>query len=183
MDDDTGWTDVFLSVWTPRVCRAVADRIDRATVGHRGWLVRVLADPEGCRAGWTETVHALVLAAIRDETGADLDTMGSQAAWEAYDQVFEALRSRWADGGSLATIPLGAEPQVARLIVGLPAEAAASLAADVTGERPDPLWLRGRLRIDLEGLRAYRRIDGGALPRDVARALDAIERAATATGG
>jgi hypothetical protein len=177
VDDETGWNDVLLAMWTDAVRDAVVARIERATVGRRGWLVRVFADPEGCRPDFTETVHALVVAAIHDETGADLDALGSQAAWESYEQVWEALRRRWADGGPLARVRIGAEPEVARAIGALPAEAAAHLAADVTGPRPDPLWVGGRLRVDLDGLAAYRRLDGGQVPHDVAAAFALVERA------
>lgn len=175
MDDDTGWTTWLLAVWSPELRDAVVDRIEEASVGHRGWMVRALLDPERARPGWTETLHALVLAAIRDETGADLEVMGSQAAWEAYEQVWDRLVARWGDGGGLAVVPLGAEPEVVEALVGLPGEAAAALGADVTGPRPQPLWLAGRLRVDLEGLAAYRRLDGGLLPREVAARLAAIE--------
>lgn len=176
MDDETGWNEVLLDMWSEQVRDAVVTRIERATVGRRGWLVRVFADPEGCRPAYTETVHALIVAAIRDETGADLDALGSQAAWESYEQVWEALRHRWADGGTLGVVRLGSEPVVARAIAGLPIEAAAHLAAEVGGAVPDPLWLGGRLRVDLEGLAAYRRLDGGRLPHEVARALAEIAR-------
>jgi hypothetical protein len=176
VDDETGWNDVLLDMWTDQVRDAVVARIERATVGRRGWLVRVFADPDGCRPEYTETVHALVVAAIRDETGADLDALGSQAAWESYEQVWDALRSRWADGGTLGVVRIGAEPAVARAIAGLPIEAAAHLAADVGGTVPDPLWLGGRLRVDLEGLAAYRRLDGGRMPHAVAAAMTEIAR-------
>jgi hypothetical protein len=177
VDDETGWNDVLLDMWSEQVRDAVVARIERVTVGRRGWLVRALADPDGCRPEYTETVHALVVAAIRDETGADLDALGSQAAWESYEQVWDTLRDRWADGGTLGVARLGSEPAVARAIAGLPEEAAAHLAADVTGAVPDPLWLSGRLRVDLEGLAAYRRLDGGRLPREIAATLTEIERA------
>jgi hypothetical protein len=176
VDDETGWNDVLLGMWTERVRDAVVARIERATVGRRGWLVRALADPDGCRPEYTETVHALVVAAIRDETGADLDALGSQAAWESYEQVWEALRERWSDGGTLGVVRLGSEPAIARAIAGLPEEAAAHLAADVSGPVPDPLWLGGRLRVDLDGLAAYRRLDAGRLPHEVASSLGEIER-------
>jgi hypothetical protein len=178
VDDETGWNDVLLGLWSEAVRDAVVARIERATVGRRGWLVRVFADPDGCRPDFTETVHALVLAAIRDETGADLDALGSQAAWESYEQVWDALAARWRDGGPLAVVRLGAEPEVARAIAGLPPEAAAHLAADVSGPDPDPLWVAGRLRVDLDGLAAYRRLDGGRLPHAIDAALRTVERAA-----
>ena len=174
MDDSSGWNEVLVGVWADPVCDAVVARIEAATVGRRGWLVRVLVDPDAARADWTETVHALVLAAIRDETGADLDELGSQSAWDCYEQVWERLRRAWGDGGRLAKVRLGAEPEVSRLVTGLPAEAAAYAGADVTRDVPDPLWLVGRMRIDDEGLRAYLALDGGRAPADVHTAVTTI---------
>ena len=174
MDDSSGWNEVLLGVWHGGVRDAVVARIEAATVGRRGWLVRVFAHPDVVRADWTETVHALVLAAIRDETGADLDELGSQAAWDCYEQVWERLRARWGDGGELARVPLGSEPDVSRLVIGLPPEAAACAGADITGEVPDPLWLAGRLRIDADGLRVYLALDGGRAPAPVYTAVTRI---------
>lgn len=174
MDDESGWNDILLEVWSERLRDTVIARIERMTVGRRGWLVRVFSDPDGCRADWTETVHALVLAAIRDETGADLDDLGSQAAWECYEQVWDLLAARWADGGTLAVVPLGNEPEVSRLLQQLPAEAAAHAGADVTSPQPDPLWVAGRLRVDVDGLRAYLALDGGRVPRPTHAAIATI---------
>jgi hypothetical protein len=175
VDDESGWNAILLEVWSEQVRDAVVSRIERATVGRRGWLVRVLLDPEGVRQeGWTETAHALVLAAIRDETGADLEALGSQAAWECYEQVWDALTARFAGGGPFATVPMRDEPTVSRLLTDLPVEAAAYAGADVTGERPDPLWLAGRLRVDAEGLRAYLALDGGRAPAAVHAAVTNI---------
>ena len=174
MDDSSGWNEVLLGVWHQGVRDAVVARIEAATIGRRGWLVRVFATPDAARADWTETVHAVVLAAIRDETGADLDELGSQAAWECYEQVWECLRERWGDGGDLATVRLGAEPEVTRLMSSLPAEAAACAGADVTTATPDPLWLRGRLRVDAQGLGAYLILEGGTAPRSVHAAVTTI---------
>lgn len=167
MDDDSGWNDVLLDLWGQPVRDAVVSHIEASTVGRRGWLVRALADPDGSPPEWTETVHALVLAAIQDETGADLDQLGSQAAWDCYEQVWDALVRRWADGGDLEVAPIGTEPEVSRLIQALPAEAAAHAGADVTGVPPDPLWLGGRLRVDGVGLERYLALDAGRVPQEV----------------
>lgn len=175
MDDDgSGWNELLLELWTAPVRAAVVHRIEAATVGRRGWLVRVLIEPETSPAGWTETVHALILAAIRDETGADLDGLGSQAAWECYEQVWNELAERWRDGGQLATVPLGAEPEVVRLLRSLPVEAAAHAGADVTREAPDPLWIAGRLRVDVDGLLAYLELDGGRVPHPVRTTIEQV---------
>jgi len=175
VDDESGWNDLLLELWTDEVRDAVVRRIEDAMVGRRGWLVRVFAAPERVRAELTETVHAVVLAAIRDETGADLDILGSQAAWECYEQVWEELAGRWADGGRTVPVPLGAEPEVVRSLVGLPAEAAVCAGVDLDADgRTDPLWVAGRLRIDADGLRAYLQLDGGRAPVAVHRAIHAI---------
>jgi hypothetical protein len=184
MDDESGWNDVLLEVWSEDLRDQVVARIESVTVGRHGWLVRVFSDPEGVAGGLTETVHAIVLAAIRDETGADLEELGSQAAWECYEQVWDHLAGRWADGGRLALVPLGIEPDVVRLIQRLPLEGAVAAAADVSGGQPwDPLWLRGRLRVDVEGLRAYLRLDGGRAPADIHAGVTAILRALSSNEG
>jgi hypothetical protein len=174
LDDSSGWNDVLLGLWSERVRDAVVDRIERSSVGRHGWLARVYTDPDRVRPGLTETVHQLVLAALRDETGADLEALGSQAAWECYEQVWDALAARWDDGGPLATVPLGSEPKVVRLLDPLPAEAAVAAAVDVDGSVRDPLWIAGRLRIDAAGVRAYLQLDGGRTPRDVHTTLTTI---------
>jgi hypothetical protein len=163
-DDGTGWNEVLVGGWTPEVRDAVVERVTRLTVGWRGPLLRALGDPEGAPAAWTETLHQVVVRAIAEETGADLDELGSHAAWACYEEVWQGLVTRWADGGDLATVPLGAEPDVVRLIAGLPPMAAEAAGADVTGQVPDPLWLAGRLRVDVEGLRSLldRRVLTGA---------------------
>jgi hypothetical protein len=174
MDDESGWNEVLLEVWSDDLRDQVVSRIESVAVGRHGWLVRVFSDPEGVAGGLTETVHAIVLAAIRDETGADLEELGSQAAWECYEQVWDRLAERWAEGGDLAVVPLGLEPDIVRLIHRLPLEGAVAAAADVSGDLPDPLWLRGRLRVDLAGLRAYLQLDGGRAPAEVHAAVTAI---------
>lgn len=154
MDDDgTGWNEVLVGGWSEEVRLAVVRRVEELTVGWRGPLVRTLADEEGVDGTWTETLHRTVLHAITAETGADLDELGSQAAWACYDEVWAALAERWGDGGGLRVVPLGVEPLVSSLIAGLPPEAAAAAGADLRGGTPDPLWVHGRLRVDVEGLR------------------------------
>ncbi len=168
MDDDgSGWHHILVGLWSDDVRDAVVERIERRCVGRLGWLARVFAAPEDGSKSLTETVHALVLAAIRDETGADLEDLGSQSAWECYEQVWNALASRWHDGGTLAYVTLGEEPTVVRDLRSLPDEVAAAAAADVGGAVAEPLWLRGRLRIDADGLRHHLEIDGGMAPREV----------------
>lgn len=181
MDDTTGWDEVLRRSWSERVRDLVIARIEEATVARRGWLVRVLSDPEGVRPELTETVHAVVLAAIRDETGADLEELGSQAAWECYEDVWRELADRWAGGGPLATVPLGREVEVVQVLRRLPAEAAVAAGADLTVAGVEPLWTAGRLRLDVEGLRAYRALDGGRLPTALAADLAGLLAVVDAT--
>lgn len=164
MDDTTGWDELLTGSWSDRVRDLVVDRIEEATIARRGWLVRVVSDPEGVRPALTETVHAVVLAAIRDETGADLEELGSQAAWECYEEVWRELARRWSGGGPLAAVPLGREVEVVRTLHRLPPEAAVAAGADVTATGVEPLWTAGRLRLDVDGVRAYRALDAGRLP-------------------
>jgi len=175
VDDDSGWNDLLLQLWSDDVRDAVVARIEAASVGRRGWLVRVFAAPEAVRRELTETVHALVLAAIRDETGADLDVLGSQAAWECYGQVWDELAQRWSGGGRTEVVAIGREPEIVRLLVALPGEAAVCAGVDVrTDGTADPLWLKGRLRVDADGLRSYLRLDGGRAPTAVHDAIHTI---------
>lgn len=155
MDDDgTGWNEVLVGGWTADVRDAVVRRVEDRTVGWRGPMLRTLVDPEGAPAAWTEALHRVVVAAIAEETGADLDELGSHAAWACYEEVWQGLVSRWDGGGDLAMVPLGQEPAVVALIGALPPLAAQSAGADIRGAVPDPLWLAGRLRVDVAGLRA-----------------------------
>ncbi|GGI07209.1 hypothetical protein [Egicoccus halophilus] len=155
MDDDSGWNDLLVGGWHAGVRDAVVVRVERASVGHHGELVRTLSDPDGARYAWVESLHRRVLGAIRAETGADLDELGSQAAWACYEDVWERLRVRWGRGGRLARVPLGGEPDVVRLLHSLPPSAAEAAGADISCEPPDPLWLHGRLLVDLEGLAGH----------------------------
>jgi hypothetical protein len=171
-DDGTGWNEVLVGGWTDDVRDAVVARVERATVGWRGPLVRVMAAPDRAVGEWVELLHRSVVAAIADETGADLDELGSHAAWACYEDVWQELVRRWGDGGQLLTVPLGKEPPIAAAIAALPAPAALAAGADVRGPVPDPLWLAGRLRVDVEGLRAL--LAAGTLPGAVEVQLETL---------
>ncbi|MTV26233.1 hypothetical protein FTX61_12550 [Nitriliruptoraceae bacterium ZYF776] len=172
MDDDgTGWHDALVGAWDDDLRDAVVARVEALTRGWWGTLVRVVRDPDGVPGDWTETLHRVVLTAVRDETGADLDELGSQAVWARYDEVWDELTSRWREGGQLDRVALGAEAPVVALLQGLPPGAAAAAGADVRGDVPDPLWVGGRLRIDVDGLLALLdHPDHGLAPADVLRA-------------
>lgn len=173
-DDDTGWHEVLLDSWSPRLRAAVVDRIERATVGRRGLLVRALSDPDGARFALTEQVHRLVLAGIRDEVGADLDELGSQAAWACYEEVWDVLAGRWATGGATLPVPTGREELVAELLARLPPTVAECAGAD-TGTVPvTPLSVGGVMRVDLEGLWACVTVNEGRLSPEVRATIDRL---------
>lgn len=177
MDDDgTGWNEVLLATWSPQVRQAVVDRVQAAMTGRRGALVRALRDPDAARYEWTESLHRAVVAAIRDETGADLDGLGSQAAWACYEEVWSALADVWRDGGALTAVPLGQEPEVTTLLAALPPEVAEVAGADVSTGTADPLWVAGRLLVDVDALTTL--VSGGALAgADLVRLELLVERA------
>lgn len=151
-DDETGWTAILLDSWGPLVRDAVVERVERATVGRRGMLVRTVAAPDDARYAWTEQLHREILAAIREEVGADLEEMGSQAAWACYDEVWERLTRRWADGERLGTVRSGEETRARRLVAQLVPRAAEAAGADVSTVPAEPLEVGGRVRVDREGL-------------------------------
>ena len=151
-DDDTGWTAILLDSWGPLVRDAVVDRVERATLGRRGMLVRPVASPDAARYAWTAELHREILAAIRHEVGADLEEMGSQAAWACYDEVWVRLTRRWADGRRLGAVREGEEQRARRLIAQLVPRAAEAAGADVSAVPSEPLEVDGRVRVDREGL-------------------------------
>jgi hypothetical protein len=163
VDDDTGWSEILVDGWGDLVRGAVVSRVERATVGHRGMLVRALADPDAARFAWTEQVHDLVLSAIREETGADLDALGSQAAWACYDDAWNALARRWRGGGTLHVVPGAQEHAVTALVRSLSPLAAEHAGADIGQDPWDLVQIDGRLLIDLEGLYAVVARDQGQL--------------------
>jgi hypothetical protein len=173
-DDGTGWNEVLVGGWTVEVRDAVVARVERTTVGRRGRLVRTLGDPDGVPAAWVEELHQLVVGAIAAETGADLDALGSQAAWACYDDVWAELAARWAGGGTLRPVPLGGEPAAVRLLRHLPTVIAEHAGAVLLGGIADPLWLGGRLRIDVEGLWAYLATHEGDLSVRTRRGIDLL---------
>ena len=152
VDDTTGWDEILTGVWGPRVRDAVVTRVEETTVGARCLLVRTLEDPEGPRGGWVEQLHRLVLDAIRAETGADLDELGSQAAWATYADVWDTLAHRWRDGGSLAEVPLRREVAATACLRQLSPLLAQAAGMDVGVDPPEALWIDGRLRVDPVGL-------------------------------
>lgn len=151
-DDDTGWTDVLLDGWGPLVRDAVVARVERHYVGSRAELVRVMRAPDHARYTWTEHLHRVVLTAIQIETGADLEELGSQAAWACYEDVWERLRARWHEGGAMRAVDPSDDDDVLLLLGLLPMAGAAAAGCDVGVSPFEPLVLEGRILLDAEGL-------------------------------
>lgn len=155
MDDETGWSLILTDGWGPLVLDAVVRRVEAAAIGDRARLVRTVTDPDEAPAIDVEYVHALVLEAIAVETGADLESLGSQAAWACYEQTWNHLADRWADGGRLVTIPIEHTATVHALVARLPVRVAAAAGADTSQIPAVPLMVEGVVHIDAEGLFAW----------------------------
>lgn len=161
--DDDGWTEILVSGWGPLVRAAVVERVERAFVGRRGVLCRAVTEEvaSGGHAACVEEVHEHVVAAIRVETGADIDALGSQAAWACYDEVWGQLQRRWAGGGSTMTVPGPVADEVTALVRSLCPAAAQHAGADI-GALPFRLLRVGdRFHVDVDGLFAYLALDTG----------------------
>ncbi len=162
-DDDTGWTEILVDGWGPLVRAAVVDRVERAMVGRRGVLVRALTEESASagHAACVEEVHLRIVDGIRAETGADLDELGSQAAWACYDQVWGQLQARWCDGGATSAVAAHAQAEVVALLRSLSPAAAQHAGVDVGTAPWSPMRCGPDVRVDLEGLFAYLARDRG----------------------
>ncbi len=94
VDDESGWHEILVDGWGPLVREAVCDEVERTFRSSRGVLAATVTAPDDAPAHLVERVHGAVLAAIALETGADLDALGSQAAWATYDDVWAELGRR-----------------------------------------------------------------------------------------
>lgn len=160
-DDDTGWTEILLDQWSEELRDRIVASVESRAVGLKGVLIRALRE-ETDHAGHgfaVEQVHAAILDAIRQEVGADLDHLGSQAAWACYEEVWDELRDRWGDGGDLAPVSPARESRVLQLLHGLTTNGAQWAGADVGTHPVEPLRVGGVVRIDVAGLFAYLAID------------------------
>lgn len=133
MDDESGWNAILVEGWGDLVRAAVCDRVEDAMATARGVLAVAVAMPDDAPPDAVERVHDQILAAIAAETGADLDELGSQAAWATYDDVWAELGRRWTDGGGMERVAPAAAPEVRRLLAGLPRAAIEHAGAVVDG--------------------------------------------------
>lgn len=158
MDDESGWNEVLVDGWGPLVLAAVVERVERTMVGRRGVLVRALVEGSAPNhAACVEEVHARILEAIRTETGADLDALGSQAAWASYDQVWGRLQHTWGTGvhGGLVPVPAPVVEEVVALVRSLSPAGGSRAGADVGVLPFEPLAAAGWPCVDVEGLFAH----------------------------
>lgn len=164
-DDDSGWTEILVGSWGPLVRAAVVERVERALVGRRGILWRAVTE-EAASAGHAacvEEVHEQVVAAIRVETGADIDALGSQAAWACYDEVWGGLQRRWAAGGTTVPVDPAVTDEVTALVRSLSPAAAQHAGADIGVVPFRLLAVDGRIRVDVDGLFAHLALDEGGV--------------------
>ncbi|MFT5223624.1 MAG: hypothetical protein ACI867_001946, partial [Glaciecola sp.] len=155
MDDDSGWSLILTEGWGPLVLDAVARRVEAAALGERSILHRAVTDPERAAAHDVERVHDLILTAIKIETGANLEELGSQAAWACYEQTWDHLTQRWLAGGRLVTIGPEHTATVHAIVERLPVVVAAAAGADTSGIPAVPIMIDGVLHLDAEGLFAW----------------------------
>lgn len=178
MDDETGWNEILVEGWGPLVRAAVVERVERAMIGRRGVLVRALGEEASSagHAACVEEVHERIVDAIHVETGADLDDLGSQAAWATYDQVWGQLQERWTGGraGGLVVVPPAATEEVVALLRSLTPTGAQHAGADIGVLPFAPLLHRGRVVVDVEGLFAYLALDAGEVTDEEHHLVDRL---------
>lgn len=179
MDDETGWDEVLVQGWGPAVRSAVADAVERMFATRRGLLATTVLDPEDASADWVEAVHEAVVAGIRIETGADIEELGSQAAWATYDEVWVDLARRAKADAALVTVPEPRVGQVLALLAELPLDAVHHAGGVLWPDGPAaPVVVDGSPRIHVDGVFRWLATDDGAAEshRALARALVAVVR-------
>jgi hypothetical protein len=178
MDDDSGWHDILVDGWGPSVLAAVCDRVDDAFATARGALVTTVLDPDTAPPVCTQHVHTAVVEAIRAETGADLEQLGSQAAWATYDQAWVELARRWRSVPGLVVIDGARAGPAAHLLRTLPFDAAVHAGGVPGAPTVAPLMVDGRVYVDVDGLFRWLATEQRAsdVDRDRAHALVAVAR-------
>lgn len=152
MDDDSGWNAILVEGWGESVRSAVCDRVGAGFRHARGVLAIAATDPDAAPPDAVERVHAAIVAAIAAETGADLDELGSQAAWATYDDVWAELGRQWAGGPGLEPVGPAAAVEVVRLLAGLPQAAIEHAGALLDDGAVRLLRTRDGARLDVDGL-------------------------------
>lgn len=179
MDDDSGWNAILVEGWGDLVRAAVCDRVEQAFTTARGVLAVAAATPEDAPADAVERVHAAVVVAISTETGANLDQLGSQAAWATYDDVWAELGRRWMDGGPMEPVDPAVEAEVLALLGGLPRSAVEHAGGLLDGTTVRLLHAGGHPLLDAEGLYRWLATDthaDGAVRERARRTVECARR-------
>ena len=178
MDDESGWNEILVEGWGEHVRAAVCDRVADDLAATRGVLSIAVVTPDEAPPTAVERVHGAIVAAIAAETGANLDELGSQAAWATYDDVWAELGRRWDDGGGMELVPEPAVAEVRALLAGLPREAIEQAGAALDGMEVRLLRTEAGTYLDLEGLFRWLATeqDAPAHLRDRARRVVAVAR-------
>lgn len=178
MDDESGWNAILVEGWGELVRAAVCDRVGDALSTTRGVLAIAVATPDEAPPTAVEQVHDAIVAAIAAETGANLDELGSQAAWATYDDVWAELGRRWSDGGGMEVVPEHAVPEVLALLAGLPRDAIEQGGAALDGMEVRLLRTDAGAYLDLEGIFRWLATEQDAHPavRDRARRVVEVAR-------
>lgn len=180
MDDESGWNAILVEGWGDHVRAAVCDRVGDAMATARGVLAIAVVAPEDAPADAVERVHDQIVAAIAAETGADLDELGSQAAWATYDDVWAELGRLWADGGGMEAVAESAVAEVLALLAGLPPDAVEQAGAVLDGTQVRLVRTVSGAHLDVEGVFRWLATEQGAsaASRERARRLVAAARRA-----
>ncbi|MEE8602983.1 hypothetical protein [Euzebya tangerina] len=179
MDDSSGWHEILVDGWGELVREAVIDRV-RADFAFRvGILAAAVVTPDDAEAEWVEAVHRSVVDGIRIETGADIEELGSQAAWAPYEEVWQFIEARLGADASFESVPEYRVGQVLALLAELPPRAVLHAGGiPWPEEAPAALVLDGRTRVHVDGLFRWLATEDEATGehRVLARALIALVR-------
>ena len=176
MDDESGWNEILVDGWGELVRAAVCNRVEDALASARGVLAMAVTTPDDTPVEAVERVHAAVIEAIATETGADLDKLGSQAAWATYDDVWGELGRRWDNGGGMEPVDPAVAPEVRRLLAGLPRTAIEHAGAVVDGLDVQLLRTDTGPHLDVDGLFRWLASDEADDERLRARAREVVAR-------
>ena len=179
MDDESGWHEILIDGWGPLVRSAVVERAVDAFAFRRGVLAETVANPDDAEAQWVEDVHTAIVEGIRTETGANIEELGSQAAWAPYTEVWQGLADRMLLDDDLVPVPEYRVGQVLALLQEMPDEAVVHAGGVPWPDGPvQAAVVDGRARVHLDGLFKWLATDQSAPEshRVLARALIAVVR-------
>lgn len=152
MDDESGWNAILVEGWGEHVRAAVCERVEDTMAQARGVLAVAVAMPDEAPPAAVERVHDAIVASIATETGANLDELGSQAAWATYDDVWAELGRRWASGRDMELVGDSVADEVRRLLALLPRDAIELAGGVVDGLEVRMLQTPAGPCLDVDGL-------------------------------